>query len=54
MLFSAKICYCIVKERLLKTFIHDILEEVALVTLSVSHLSKNLSVLADNSLDCIL
>ena len=53
-LFSTEICYRIIKERLLEALVHDVLEEVALETLGMSHLAKNLSVLADDTLDCIV
>ena len=53
-LFTSEVCYCVVKERLLKTFVHDILEQVALITLGVSHLANNLTVLADDTLDSVV
>lgn len=53
-LFSSEISYCIVKERLLESFIHNVLEEVALETLCVAHLSEDLTVPADDSLDCVV
>ena len=53
-LLTAEICYRIVKERLLETLIHDILEEVALETLSMTHLTMDLAIAADDSLDSII
>ena len=42
------------EERLFKTFIHDVLEEVLLITLSMAHLTEDLAVTADDSLDRIV
>lgn len=44
----------IVEERLLKTVVHYVLEEIAFVTLSVTHLAENLTVAAYDTLDCIV
>jgi hypothetical protein len=53
-LFSAEICYRIIEERLLKSLVHDVLEEVALETLCMTHLAENLAVAADDTLDSIV
>ena len=53
-LFSAEICYRIIKERLLQSLIHYILEKVTLITLGMSHLTENLAVAADDTLDSIV
>ena len=53
-LFSLKIIYCINEERLFKTLIHDILEQIALETFCVTHLSEDLAVAAYDTLDGII
>lgn len=53
-LFSSEVTYRIVEERLLESLIHNVLEEIALETLRMSHLTKNLAVTADDSLDSII
>ena len=53
-LLSAEVCYSIIKERLLKSLVHDVLEQVALITLSMSHLTENLTILADDTLDSVV
>jgi hypothetical protein len=53
-LFATKIFHGIVEERLLKTLIHDVLEEVALETLCMTHLSKDLAIAAYDTLDGII
>ncbi len=49
-----KISYCIVEERLLESLVHDVLEEVALETFCMTHLSEDLTVPADDSLNRIV
>ena len=53
-LFSAEVADGIVEERLLKTVVHYVLEEIALVTLCVAHLAENLAVATHDTLDCIV
>ena len=53
-LFATEILHGIVKERLLKTLVHDILEEVALEALCMTHLSEDLTVAAYDTLDSIV
>ena len=42
------------EERLLKSLIHDVLEEVLFKTLCVSHLTEDLTVSAHDTLDAII
>ena len=42
------------EQRLLAGIVIDILEEILLETLSMSHLTKDLTVLADDAFDCII
>ena len=51
---TSKICYRIVEERLLASVIVNILEEILLITLSVTHLTEDLTVLADDTLNCVV
>ena len=53
-LFTSEICHCIVEQRLLTSVIVNILEEILLVALGMSHLAENLTVAADDSLDGII
>ena len=53
-LFSSEVSYSIIKKRLFKTLIHDILEQITLETLRMSHLAENLAVAADDTLDSIV
>ena len=54
MLLSAEVCYRIMGERLLAGIIVNILEEILFIALGMTHLSKNLSVAADDSFDSII
>ena len=51
---TSKICYRIVEERLLASVIVNILEEILLITLSVTHLTEDLTVLADDTLNRVV
>ena len=42
------------EQRLLTGVVINVLEEILLETLGMSHLSKDLSVAADDTLDCII
>ena len=42
------------EERLLASIVVDILEEILLETFGMAHLSKNLTVPADDTLDCVI
>ena len=54
LLFSSKVCHCVMEQRLLAGIVVNILEEILLETLGMSHLSKDLSVAADDTLDRII
>ena len=53
-LFPSEIADCIVKQRLLQTIVRDVLEQVPLVSLGMSHLAEYLSVAADDTLDGVV
>ena len=42
------------EERLLASIVVNVLEEILLITLGVTHLTEDLTVLADDTLDCIV
>jgi hypothetical protein len=42
------------EKRLYQSLVHDVLEEILLETLSMSHLTEDLTVLADDTLDSIV
>lgn len=53
-LFTSKICHRIMEQWLLAGIVINILEEILLETLGMSHLSKDLSVTADDTFDRII
>ena len=54
MLLSAEVSYRIEEERLLTSVVVNVLEEVLLEALGMTHLSEDLAVLADDTLDCVV
>ena len=53
-LTTSEICHCIVEQRLLTSVIIYVLEEILLITLRMSHLTENLAVAADDTLDSVI
>jgi hypothetical protein len=53
-LLTPEVCHCIIEQRLLKAFIHDVLEQIALEALCMAHLAEDLTVTAYDSLNSII
>ena len=53
-LFPTEIADCIVKQRLLKAVIRNILEQILLIPLSMAHLAEDLTVTAYYPLDGVV
>ena len=54
LLFTSEVSYRIEEERLLTGVVINVLEEILLEALGVAHLSENLTVLADDTLDRVV
>jgi hypothetical protein len=54
LLLSSEISYRVMEQWLLTGIVIDVLEEIILITLCVTHLSEDLTVLADDTLDRIV
>ena len=54
MLLSSKVSYCVMEQWLFTGVVINVLEEVLLEALGVTHLTEDLTVLADDALDSIV